>query len=170
VISTNKLAQLSPTLTFSFYGKLTNISYCVVCSSQNGVQTTTLKFYDTMDNNSLRKKCAKAWCKTIIPLDAKFKACDSCRTRDQDAQKKKRSREKAAVTTRVSTGSKRSQENVSDAEERPARRARFDNDIVEVLGGTLDSDEDEDDEDDLFGESNHTASYFVISCDPHITY
>jgi len=54
-----------------------------------------------MDNNSLRKKCAKAWCKTIIPLDAKFKACDTCRTRDQDAQKKKRSREKAAVTTRV---------------------------------------------------------------------
>ena len=106
--------------------------------------TTTLTIYITIDNNSLRKKCTKAWCKTLIPVDAKFKACDTCRMRDQEAQKKQRGRKKAAVATRVSTGSKRSGDNSLDGEERPARRARSSDDIVGVPEAAFDLDEDED--------------------------
>jgi len=66
-----------------------------------------------MDNNSLQKKCTKAWCKTLIPLNAKFKACDTCRMCDQD--------KKATVTTRVSTGSKCSGDDSIDGEKRLVR-------------------------------------------------
>jgi hypothetical protein len=113
-----------------------------------------------MDNHSLQKKCTKTWCKTLIPLDAKFKACNTCRTCDQEAQKKKRSRKKATVTTRVSTGSKHGPGNIPDTEERPTRRARSGDGIVGVPGVAIDLDEDEDDEDGLFGESHDTVSLF----------
>jgi len=95
----------------------------------------------------VRKKCTKPWCKTLIPLDAKFKACDTCRMRNNEAQKKKRRHKKTALATRVSTGTKRSGNNILDGEERPARRARSSDDILGVLEVTIDLDEDEDDED-----------------------
>jgi hypothetical protein len=78
-----------------------------------------------MDDHSLQKKCTKAWCKIFIPLDAKFKACNTCRTCDQEVQKKKHSRKKATITAKVTTGSKRGPGDIPDTEERPTRRARY---------------------------------------------
>ena len=103
----------------------------------------------------------KAWCKTLIPLNAKVKACDTWRMCDHAAQKKKCSHKKAPVATRVSTGSKHSGDNSLDGEERLVRRARSSDDIVGVPEAAFDLDEDEDDEDGLFGESHNTVSYFA---------
>jgi hypothetical protein len=110
-------------------------------TAKNSVQTTFYKRYG--QPFLAKKKCTKIWCKTLIPLDAKFKACDTCRTRDQEAQKKKRSRKKASHN-KVSTGLKRGLDSVPDTQERPTRRARTADGIVGVPGVAIDLEDDED--------------------------
>ncbi|KAJ7712299.1 hypothetical protein B0H16DRAFT_1243040, partial [Mycena metata] len=73
------------------------------------------------------KKCSKPWCKTLLPIDEKKKACAKCRELDSKNQRARKERVKAADTTTTTLGSrKRRRGSLDSADDRPPTRPRTD--------------------------------------------
>jgi len=119
---------------------------------------STMDFQNVLDENSPPKKCAKAHCKTLIPVGSPYKQCQPCRERQRGLSQQHRARQKASDATNASAGSKRAQEGGQLSEARPIKRAR----AVECEGTTDDTESDEEGE-DLFGSFEKTVriSFYI---------
>src|SRR5271155_485557 len=105
------------------------------------------------------KKCAKEWCKEIIPSESSNKHCNACRERDRDNQRARRARlkEQAKILEERKAAKKRARDSDHDSEERPAQRTRQDSQKTREDNEEREEQDDDDDE-SIFGESDNTVS------------
>src|SRR5271155_1543696 len=105
------------------------------------------------------KKCAKEWCKEIIPSESSNKHCNACRERDCNNQRARCAclKEQAKFLEERKAAKKHARDSDHDSEERPAQCTQQDSQkACEDNEGH--EEQDDDDDESIFGESDNTVS------------